>query len=523
MQLEEVLSKLKGLPPDARAQVEQDALKAVEGKVVIPNPGPQTEGYFSLADILLFGGAPGGGKSVLELALALNEHYRALLVRKSFTDLEGLIDTAIKLIGSDKDFVRGSRPKYNKPNGGVIHFAGLSADGGIGSHQGVDHDLICVDEAAQIPEKQVRLLMGWRRTDRPGQRCRMVLASNPPLDSTGDWMIDFFAPWLNPVHPNPAKPGELRWFLPTDDGKDRECEQGDWVMVDGQKVYAHSRTFIPSKYTDNPYYNAEEYAASLAVLPPQVREILMTGNFMLARQDDPWQVMPLEWIRAAQERWTDKPPANVPMCAMGVDVAQGGTDETVIAIRHDGWFAPMAVSAGSETPDGPSVAGLVIRHRRDDAHVVVDMGGGYGGSAYDHLKENIGHEYVHAYKGAAGSMKRTQDKTLSFTNKRSETYWRFREALDPSQPGGSPVMLPHDPKLVADLTAPTFQVGPRGITVIAKEKLTEKLGRSPDRGDAVVMSWTVGLKAPNIPGGWKEHGGRRKRSIQVDFGPRRRR
>ena len=70
--------------------------------------------------------------------------------------------------------------------------------------------------------------------------------------------------------------------------------------------------------------------------------------------------------------------------------------------------------------------------------------------------------------------------------------WQFREALDPNQDGGSPNALPNDQALMADLTAPTFQVGSRGIKVETKEEIVKRLGRSPDRGDAVVMAWAGG-------------------------------
>src|SRR3546814_3250182 len=62
----------------------------------------------------------------------------------------------------------------------------------------------------------------------------------------------------------------------------------------------------------------------------------------------------------------------------------------------------------------------------------------------------------------------------------------------------SPIALPPDPMLVADLTAPTFTVPPRGIKVESKEDVCKRLGRSTDRGDAVVMAWSAGLKTPNI-------------------------
>ena len=81
---------------------------------------------------------------------------------------------------------------------------------------------------------------------------------------------------------------------------------------------------------------------------------------------------------------------------------------------------------------------------------------------------------------------------MRFTNKRTAALWGMREALDPGQPGGSPVSRPPDPGRVADLTAPTFDVTPNGIRAESKEKVCERLGRSTDKGDAVVMCWFEG-------------------------------
>lgn len=360
----------------------------------------------------------------------------------------------------------------------------------------------CVDEAAQVPESHVRMLLGWLRTDIPGQRCRMVLGSNPPLNSTGDWLISFFAPWLDPQHHNPAKEGELRYYLPNDDGiGDRECAPDESIEMHGVKVTPQSRTFISSKFTDNPYYDPEQYAKSLAGLPDDARKVLISGNFLLTRNDDVWQAIPTAWIREAQERWTAVPPVGVPMCAIGVDVAQGGADDTVLAPRRDGWFAPLIIKPGKETPDGKVVAGLVIQHRRDNAKVIVDIGGGWGGDAFGHLRANqidtVG------YMGVKASSRRTVDKQLKFFNVRAEAYWRFREALDPSQEGGSSIALPPDAVLVADLCAPTYEIGTNGIKIEPKEKVCDRIGRSPDRGDAVVMAWWDGLKQANVQDGWK--------------------
>ena len=76
------------------------------------------------------------------------------------------------------------------------------------------------------------------------------------------------------------------------------------------------------------------------------------------------------------------------MTAMGVDVAQGGADGTVLSARFDAWFAKQVVRPGTETPDGPSLAALVVAHARDGAPIGIDTGGGWGGSLMDHLRAN---------------------------------------------------------------------------------------------------------------------------------------
>lgn len=526
--LTDLLTHLKTLPAEDIQALKSDMQEMGKEFQWTPNPGPQTEAYFSDADILLFGGSPGGGKSALGIGIAVNEQHRSLVVRKNFSDLEGIIDNSKKMLGTDQGFVGGSRPKYSKPDGGVIHYVGLSADGSIGGHQGVDHDYIYFDEVAQMREAQVRLMIGWLRTDievAPGvtKRTRVIMGSNPPLDSTGDWLIDYFGPWLNTNHPYPALPGELRYFLPGENGKDYECEKADFTFISGPdgtkiKVPAQSRTYIPSSFTDNPFYSPEQYAKTLASIPEEHRTKLVTGNFMMARTDQANQVMPTHWVEQAMERGGGQPPAEIPMNAIGIDVANGanGNDSTTFACRYDGWYDKLTVYPGRETQVGRETAGKVLGVRRNGAVCVVDVLGGFGEPVYEALRDNLetpgGPKLVVAYRGSDPSTKRTESKTMGFANKRAEAYWKFREALDPSQPGGSPISLPNDPILKSDLTAPTYTMETRGITLITKEKLKEILGRSPDRGDAVVMAWSEGAKAITHHETWKDyknaHGGK---------------
>ena len=196
------------------------------------------------------------------------------------------------------------------------------------------------------------------------------------------------------------------------------------------------------------------------------------------------------------------------MTSIGVDVAQGGPDNTVLAPRHDWWFAPLIVEPGSKTPMPSDVAALIVRHRRDSAAVVVDCGGGYGGGVVERLLDN-GIAAV-KFLGAAAGIGRTKCRTNGFQNKRAMSHWRFREALDPDQPGGSPIALPNDPGLRADLAAARYEITPRNeIKIEDKEDIKKRIGRSPDKGDAVIEAWDEantairrGVSGPRSAGGW---------------------
>jgi hypothetical protein len=236
----------------------------------------------------------------------------------------------------------------------------------------------------------------------------------------------------------------LRWFT-TVGGKDTEVDGAGPHLVDGETVRARSRTFIPGKLADNPFLSRTDYDASLAALPEELRAAYRDGKFDKSLRDHPKQVIKIEWIVAAQERWKQSPkvPRDIPMTAMALDVAQGGPDQTTLAMRYDAWYAPLICKPGSETPTPSDAAALVVANRRHGAAIIVDCGGGWGGGVCERLKDNR----IDAIKfiGANGGRGRTKDRTKAFVNKRAASYWAFREALDPDQHGGSPICLPDDP------------------------------------------------------------------------------
>ena len=521
--LQEILDRIRELPPEQRQELERDTRDATRSlKKWVPNPGPQTEAYYSEADVLLYGGEPGGGKTQLIIGWALNCSESALIMRRQYTDLDAITDEAIKINGT-RDGFNGKAPPVLRHAGGRIDFGAAARPGDEQSWMGRPHDFFAPDEATQFTKKQIRFLRGWVRTTTAGQRCRTILPTNPPLTADGAWVVEMFAPWLDPKYPYPARQGELRWVVTDEEDNDIWVDgPGTYEIAGGKRREAESRTYIHAALQDNPQLAGTDYQKRLDSMPAEIRRILL-GGFQESFRDDQFQVIPTEWVRAAMQRWRPQPPPRIPMVAIACDPAAGGQAKSTLAWRHDWWYGELLAVPGVKTPLGRDVAGLIVANRRDNALVVIDMGGGYGGAVYECLIDNIEEREIVRYLGSESSVQRSVDGKLAFVNKRAEAHWRFREALDPSQPNGSPLALPDDPELLADLTAPTFQMTPAGIKVLPKSSPTgdsvmARLGRSPDRGDAVVMAWSAGDRL--IPMG-RPYRARRGFIPKVNLGPRR--
>lgn len=501
MQLSEVLDALNALPEKDRQALSREALDATKDLKWVPNPGPQTECYYCEADEILFGGEPGGGKSQVLIGLALNEHDRSLLLRRTNKEASKFVGEIEEVLGTRKGF-NGQDDIWKLPDGKHIDIGGVQHENDKQKYKGDPHDLIGFDELTDFTESQYMFIRQWNRTTKPGQRCRSVASSNGPTSTNGLWVITRWAAWLDPKHPNPAESGEIRWYLVGEDGKEIEVDGVGPYPVLGRMVKAESRTFIRSRLEDNPDLAATDYGSKLMNQTEQNRKAYALGDFTSMLEDHPFQVIPTEWVLQAQARWTKQPPLGVPMCSLGVDVAQGGNDNSVVIARHDAWFSEPYIEPGKNTPGGTDVAGMVVARRRDGAIVIIDIGGGWGADAYAHLMANG--VSVESYMGVKPSKRRTRDNLLPFFNIRSQAYWQFREALDPDQAGGSPVALPPGRTLLQDLTAPTYEIGPRGIQVEPKDELVKRLGRSPDEGDATVMAWFSGPKMASHYQTWKQ-------------------
>jgi hypothetical protein len=471
---------------------------------------PQELAFNSKADILGYGGAAGGGKTDLICGLSMTKQYRSIIYRKEAKQLLGITERFTQLRGGTLGYNSQQGVWRIPEQGRFVQFGGIKDPGDHRSYQGQDHDFKAFDEVTEMREAQVRFLMGWLRSSNPQIRCRILMTFNPPTTVEGRWIIEYFGPWLDPKHPNPAKVGELRWYTTDPDGVDYPVASNkpfiwtdDW-QEDGpcydlanvehdehDVVTPMSRTFIPAKVEDNPYYMETGYKRILQAMPEPLRSQMLLGDFTAGIEDDPWQVCPTAWVEAAMARWRE-PESRGAMTMVGVDPSRGGSDETVIARRHAMWFDKIKAYPGAAVPDGPVCAGLVLGEIRNKAPVNVDAIG-IGSSVYDHLKTI--HSRTRGVNVSESDKEAMCEKNLfHFVNLRAEMFWRVREALDPANDTG--ICLPDNKKLKADLTAITWKLAGAGrIQMESKDDIKARLGRSTDYGDAVALTFLRGALA----------------------------
>lgn len=524
--LEAVEAKIKAMTPEQRAKLKETVKKQL-ARCWLSQPGPQMDAYNSLADETLYGGAAGGGKTDLLLGLATTAHMRSIIFRRQAVDLDK-IWTRLEQITINRRVKSDSvKKRMRLADGRFIEFGHLEKPGSEKSHQGNDHDLYGFDEAAQLDETKVAFVIQWLRSIDPKQRKRVVFATNPPVPEyddagnlidagTGAWLMDWFAPWLQDTYPNPAVPGEIRWCYMLREG-DRfttvwvddpggydpttGAKLADYTEADVRKglvMVAKSRTFIRSLLEDNAFLKNTGYAQQLSSAPEPLRSLLLTGSFTVKGEDHPMQVIPTQWVLLAQERWRKRHLAgedrNLRQLVLSGDIAQGGMDTTVLAELYEtDFFGELLTQPGRKTPTGVEVQQLVLSRRKNNALIVLDGTGGWGGSTRDLLSENhkITAEMCIA---SAGSVEWTPDLLYRYLNRRAEMWWTMRLALDPKST--FEICLPPSTRLSTQLTTPHFKIvkgsGGTGsaIQVEAKEDIRKRLnGASTDEADAVIQAW----------------------------------
>ena len=463
-----------------------------------PNPGPQTDAYECPADELYYGGAAGSGKTRLLIGLAATRHRLSIIFRREYPQLREVIAQSKEAL-SDVGRFNQNELLWQLSDGRTIELGAVQHKDDWRKYQGRPHDLVCFDELPDFLESQYDALVSWLRGPE-GQRKRVVGAGNPPTTAEGMWVIKRWAPWLSEQHGRPAASGELRYFARVGErNADVEVDDASPIPWHGELVIPRSRTFIRGRLSDTPQLGSD-YLQRLLAQPEPLRSRLLYGDFRIGRDDPSNQVIPTDWVRAAQRRWQERGPREFgPISAIGVDVSRGGIDQAVIATRHAEWYAPLDCIPGEQTTEASRITRVILallsaEQKGSRPLLVVDADGNGAGVIellWQHRDAESRPLNVYGFRAAGtaavlGTKVTDRSGYMTFSTWRSYMWWHMRELLDPER--DIPIQLPDDPALLADLTAPRWEPKTNGIQIETKVEIRKRLGRSTDRGDAVCMA-----------------------------------
>ncbi len=265
------------------------------GSVIRPQAGPQTAFLASPADIAIYGGSAGGGKTWALLMEPLrhvaNREFGAVFFRRTTVQVRnegGLWDESEKLyplLGADaKEHVL----EWKFPSGASVSFAHLEHDKTVQNWQGSQIPLICFDELTHFSAKQFWYMVSRNRS-MSGVRPYIRATCNPDADS---WVAKFIAWWIDQEtgYAIPERAGVLRWFVRIGDSiiwADSPEGLSDYKTPDEngelKPIPPKSVTFVPAKLSDNKALMAADpsYLANLMALPTVERERLLGGNWKI--------------------------------------------------------------------------------------------------------------------------------------------------------------------------------------------------------------------------------------------------
>lgn len=209
-------------------------------------------------------------------------------------------------------------------------------------------------------------------------------------------------------------------------------------------------------------------------------------------------LIPAQWLELAHERWQQvngREPLRQEIRILGVDVAGMGRDCTCFVERKGAWVSEFRAHNSGGSADHMKIAGQIAAYRRRqiEAYVSIDTIG-EGAGVYSRCIEVDEKEYIisckysEAAKGRNGKQLTDVTGQYQFINMRAYLFWAVRDWLNPKNDTGA--MLPPDTQFDEEATEIKWSFRSDGrIFIEPKEDIKERLGRSPDKFDALANTF----------------------------------
>lgn len=417
---------------------------------------------------LLYGGAIRGGKTFVEMALAvlLCKIYpgsRWAIVRKDLPRIKRNVIPVWNKI-APKSFFSGINKtdwEVTAKNGSRILFfpENWEQDKELDRWRGLEVNGVFFDEINECQEntflKAIERIGSWTIPNAKNKPLPIIIGTCNPSDG-----------WVKRVFYDPWKEGIL------------------------QEPYF----YLPAKITDNPHLDPQ-YLENLKNLPSREYDKFVNGNWDLA--DIPDQLIKSFWIL---DSFNKNPVYGEKQ--LGIDVARFGDDQSVITLINGNHVENIYSYKNLSTSELASKVKIYAEiNKIRPLNIKIDTIG-VGGGVADFLRY---HEKMLVREFVGGARPQNKHKFFHFKNKRAEAFWHLREGFDPDNSDNN-IEFSNNwslsinseirknknllQKLIDDLTSIRYSIdNEKCITIESKDKIKQRLGRSPDYADALAIAF----------------------------------
>ena len=331
-------------------------------QILKPQEGPQTQFMATPANVCIYGGAAGGGKSYGLLLSPLRYKnvpgFGCTIFRRNFNQIfsqGGLWDESMQIYRG----IRGADPKiargqwwFRDKDGNIVSkvtFAHIERDEDVHKWQGAQICEIGFDELTHFSEKTFFYMLSRNRST-CGVTPFVRATCNPDADS---WVAKFIEWWIDKDtgYPIQERSGKIRWFIRRNETlywantRQELWEQFD-LQTEEERQEPRSVTFIASKLQDNKELLRVNpgYLANLKALSVIERERLLNGNwkikaaaglfFKRTQLGDILDKVPndvIRWVRCWDWAATEKTEDGDPAYTSGVLIGKRKNGRYVIA------------------------------------------------------------------------------------------------------------------------------------------------------------------------------------------------
>lgn len=349
--------------------------EAKASRVIRPQPGKQEMFLRSPADICIYGGAAGGGKTYAILLECLrhidNPLYEAVVFRQTkpqIVNAGGLYVTSQEIypyLGANS--VLHPNVQWRFPSGAKITFAHMFYEKEKYNWQGSQIPLLIFDELTHFTESQFFYMFSRNRST-CGVKPYIRATCNPDGES---WVAKFIDWWIDPEsgYADESRCGKLRYFVRRSNiihwaNKPQDLYETFDLHEPEEMQEVKSVAFISAKLTDNKAMLKHDpgYIGALKAMSEFDQEQLLNGNWKIRRSAGHY------FKRSKVGQMLTSTPTDVIKWVRAWDLAATAPEELE---EFDG--LPQSMRQGSRKDGSAYTAGVLLGKRRNGRVYVADV------------------------------------------------------------------------------------------------------------------------------------------------------